>query len=145
MSYRVITNPKVIDDMMNENVLYAKKKDLENYIKCVSKNLFRFDALTDYYVVDGYNLEPQLCAEILPEVLGLISRDFIKIILNNPNINGKTNNFSTGGFGSIWMDMDAEKYDLDYIRVAFYSKKFEKNWRHSKPYAIRITCEKANE
>ena len=93
--------------------------------------------------IDGSALDPEVCVEVGRYTLRAIMTDFVKIALNQPSINGETNNWSTGGFGSIWMDMDAEKYGLDYIRVAFYSKKFSSEWNYDKPYLIQITCEKS--
>jgi len=141
--FSVISDPDMIDKMMNKNNLEAKRKDLENYIKCVTCNIERLTGLTDISAIDGAALDPYSCKKMSRDVLRAVLDEFVKIAISNPKINGKMNNWSTGGFGSIWMDMDAKKFGIDYIRVAFYSKKFQDEWKHDKPYSIQITCEKS--
>jgi hypothetical protein len=141
--FKVISDPDEINKMMNKNNLEAKRKDLENYVKCVAGSVEMLSGLTNISAIDGVALDPYACKVVGRDVLRAVMDEFVMIATNKPKINGKMNNWSTGGFGSIWMDMDAKKFGIDYIRVAFYSKKFQDEWEHNKPYSIQITCEKS--
>jgi len=120
-----------------------RRKEMANYTKCIAGNILRFNALTKFVCIDGYGLDPESCVPTNRDVRRKIMDDFVKIVISNPKIDGKINNWSSGGFGSRWMDMDAKKYGLDYIRIAFYSKKFSEEWEHDKPFVLEMVCEKA--
>jgi len=142
-SYQVISNKAELDELFNDKANEAKRTELANYIKCVAYNHDRFMALTDLRAMDGSRVD-NCCAPIEKETIKQIMRDFVMIALDMPKINGKINNWNSGGMGSRWLDMDASEYGLDYIRCAFYSKKFYgSEWRSDKPFAVQIMCEKA--
>ena len=128
--------------MFDSNTNKAKRTELENYLKCIYRNHNAFMALTDFGAIDGATVD-ESCVPIDKGIIQQIMRDFVMLNLGRPKINGKVNNWSCGDMGSRWMDMDASKYGLAYIRCALYSKKFAQGeWRTDKPFVIRITCEK---
>lgn len=90
------------------------------------------------------------CQPINKEKLQQIMRDFVKMITSKyVPVNGKTvekNKWCIGSFGSIWLDMDAKKYDVDYIRCALSIKSLQSEWKHGDiPYVILITVEKGKD
>jgi hypothetical protein len=120
--------------------------ELEQFLKCVKGNPRRFFALCAFGHADGADLDPGCCAPINDgKLVQHVLYDALHIIISDRPVNGKEGNWSNGFMGSRWLDMDAKKYGLDYIRLAFYSKKNYqgKTWRHEKPYAISVTMEKA--
>ena len=125
----------------------ALTKELKAYLKCISDNPARFLALTEYGAICGSDLDPDSCVPVDKSLIQEVLRDFITLVVNtNFKINGKENDWSVGFLGNRWLDMNARSYGVDYIRVAFYSKKHYKNptaWSSDKPYHITITIEKA--
>ena len=125
----------------------ALTSELKNYLKCVKGDAPRFMALTEFGLMDGGKMDPECCAEITDKsVINRVMRDTILQVIADKPVDGKEGNWSCGCFGSRWMDLNAEKYGLDYVRVAFYSKKHYKGsdgWPHEgKHYAVIITAEK---
>lgn len=98
----------------------------------------------------GSRLDSTYCQPINKEKLQQIMRDFVKMITSKyVPVNGETvekNKWCIGTFGSIWLDMDAKKYDVDYIRCALSIKSLQSKWTHGDiPYVILITVEKGKE
>jgi len=123
--------------------LAVLRKELADWQKCVKGEYFRLCGLTQICAIDGHRLDAGNCAPIEKALLKRVMADFVSIVLEGRPITGGQGNWSCGFMGSRWLDMDASKYDLDYIRVAFYSRKhFKDNWTCDKPYIIQITCEK---
>ncbi len=120
------------------------KKELKDFLKCVQGDASRFLALTDYGAICGSHLDSQCCKPVAGEIIQQILRDFIFMVVRGGfKINGKPGDWSVGFMGSRWLDMNARTYNVDYVRVAFYSKKHYKGvWSHEKPYHITITIEK---
>ena len=146
------------DAFLEQDAINTLQKELENYLKCVKGNTDRMFALTDIMSVDA-SKDNAWCCETIPnwritdnngKCVGGVGVSVMKEIIRKMNdgqkVNGKDGQWSCGFMGSRWCDLDAEKYGLDYVRCAFYSKKtFKGEWRHNEPYAIIITCEKARE
>ena len=134
-----------LDNMMSEQRHNQLRKELATYTKCVKGNFMRFLALTDLITYCGSQLDSDSCAPVPQEVLNQVTKDFLDLLIEGDmRIDGKMNNWSCGSFGSRWCDMSAKKYGLSYIRVAFYSRKFDKlPLLVEKPFYISITCEKA--
>jgi hypothetical protein len=122
------------------------RKELIDFQKCVKGNLFRLDALCDIGVIDGHDLEPDLCVPLMPFVARAIGREAVAMIMGGMTVDGTDGNWSCGFLGSRWFDMDAKDYGCAFIRCAFYSKKhFAGAWPSDKPYMLRITAEKTEE
>jgi hypothetical protein len=121
------------------------KQDVLNFQKVIRNNPQRLIAIADFGIVSGQQIDPESCGHIDPAVLRLIIGEAGHILTSgNPKINGKTNNWSVGAFGSVWMDLDARKYGIDHIRLAYYSKTTSKDgWSWDKPILLRITAEKS--
>ena len=121
----------------------AKRDELIAYQKCVlGNNPGRLDALTKFYCVDGSKLDPECCVPVPKYLKDAIMKEVVQKILVGMKVNGKPGNWSCGELGSRWFDIDADKYGVDYIRVAFYSKKGDAKWDEDKPYLIVVTVEK---
>lgn len=128
----------------SEDIQAQKEKELKDFVKVVRGNPRLFLAITDYSAVDGNTLDPGCCEKVDKAVIQRVLHSFLDLVISGTmKVNGKTNNWCNGSFGNRWCDMKAEDFGLDYIRVAFYSKKFSKEWKYDKPYLIVITCEKA--
>jgi len=98
----------------------------------------------------GSDLDSTYCQPINKEKLQQIMRDFVKMITSKyVPVNGKTvekNKWCIGTFGSLWLDMDEKKYDVDHIRCALYIKSLQSEWIHGDtPYVVLITVEKGKE
>ena len=124
--------------------LDTMREEIRNWSKCVKGNHDRFVALTQLQIIDGASMDSESCAPIDRNTLVKILKDSADHFINgNMKVDGKRGNWSVGEMGSRWADFDAEKYGIDYIRAAFYSKKNYKGvWKSDKPYLIRITAEK---
>lgn len=130
--------------MITDEQIKKNEQELQDFTKAVKNNPRLFLAITDYSAVDGHTLDGGCCKKIDPKKIQEVLHDFLMLATSGQmKVNGKKNNWSNGFMGSRWCDMNAEDYGMDYIRVAFYSKKSAKEWKHDKPYAIQITCEKA--
>lgn len=123
----------------------ALTKELKDYLKCVKGNASRFLAITDFGAICGSSLDPSCCKPVPPHIIQEVLRDFVQMVYEGGfKINGKPNDWSVGFLGNRWLDMNAESYGVDYIRVAFMSKKNYKGvWNSDKPYHVTITIEKA--
>jgi hypothetical protein len=110
-----------------------KRSELKNYLKLVKNNEQMMIGLTNVVSRDaGYlKMEP---AEKRRKI-GIV----LDKILGGMKVNGKEGQWSCGCFGSRWFDADEDNYGC---RVAFYSKKFQKDWDWEKPYTISITFER---
>ena len=115
---------------------------LQKLIKHTPQNLFRF---CDVRVADGHQLDGDCCAPIPKETLHKVAKDFsVMLLLGIPfadDLSQKQQSsipcWKFGCFGSIWIDMKAEEYGLDYIRVAYHKEEDEEQ------HQFRIVCEKA--
>jgi hypothetical protein len=120
-------------------------KELKAFLKCVKGDPRRFLALTECGAICGSKLDSDSCKPVDRQVLNSVMIDFIHLVVGGGfKVNGKSGDWSVGFMGSRWLDMNAADYDVDYVRVAFYSKKYYNGvWPHEKPYHITITIEKA--
>jgi hypothetical protein len=120
-------------------------KELKAYLKCVKGDPRRFLALTDYGAICGSKLDSGCCKPVDAQIIQHVLHDFISLVVEGGfKVNGKRGDWSVGFMGSRWLDMNAADYNVTYIRVAFYSKKYYNGvWPHEKPYNITITIEKA--
>ena len=144
MAFSVIC-PATADEMYPANdILEEMRKEMIDFQKCVAGKEGLFFALTDISAVCGSAFS-DCCARIPRPVLReVLMAATLRIIHGNMKVDGKMGHWSMGGFGSRWADMDGSHWGLDYIRCAFYSKKFHKGeWKHDKPYRIQIMCEKS--
>jgi hypothetical protein len=130
---------------IKEDHAAALTKELKDYLKCVKNNVPRFLAITDFGAICGSSLDPGCCKPVDKKMIQHVLHDFIALVSEGGfKINGKRGDWSVGFLGNRWLDMDAKSYAVDYIRVAFYSKKhYDGVWPHEKPYNITITVEKA--
>ena len=121
----------------------VRKQELIDFQKRVKGNPHELDKITYYGFNCGSKIEPSLCEPIDKSTMRDICVDSGRMILKGMKVNGEEGQWSNGFMGSRWFDMDAKKYGCDYIRVAFYSKKFYPGkWSGDKPYRIIITAEK---
>ena len=121
-----------------------QRKELEVWTKIVKGSPERFFAATTVSPVSGHRADPGSCGEVSDDALRRISMDFVRLCIIGTQVNGKTNNWTNGCWGSRWMDMNPKKYGVDYIRAAFYSKKnFKGEWKGDKPFLVQIMIEKA--
>jgi len=143
MSYIVSTDASkwFSDDGQKETK--ARGTELRNFLQVVAHNDVRFHALCKYYAVDGAGLDPGCCAPVGKALMQRVLADAYQIILSNVPVDGEEGHWNNGCFGSRWLDMKASDYGVNYIRLAFYSKKGNPKWRHAQPYAIVATIEKA--
>jgi hypothetical protein len=144
-SYKITTpSTAEMDDMFNETKQNARETELINFTKCVAGKPDLLNALCEIEAIDGGSID-ECCKRVGREKCIQIMRDaFALLVSGKMKVNGKENNWSNGCFGSCWFDMDAEKYGVDYIRGAFYSKKtYAGEWNTDKHYRIQITIEKA--
>jgi hypothetical protein len=119
---------------------------LQNLIKGNPLMLFR---LCEVGALDGHRLDPECCAPIPEKLIYKIMGDFTKMLIEGiPHADdlGEDERYQTpcwmcGCFGSRWIDLDASKYGLDHIRVAYYTK--SEDSKLEKPHCFQITCEKA--
>ena len=120
----------------------GKRDELINFTKCVAHNPDRFKALCSLRAIDASKID-KCCKPISEALIKDILADAYELLLSGEmKVNGKVNNWNNGGFGSRWFDMDAETYGVQYIRAAFYSKKYySKEWKEQKPYAIELMIE----
>jgi|TARA_R110000868_G_scaffold302756_3_gene563341 hypothetical protein len=143
VSYTADEFKKMMDDVEKNDA--GKRKELSDYLKCVSNNPNRFNALTDVITKDGHDLDGECCKRIDPKIISEVAQKVMrKIVFGNMKVNGKEGQWSCGSMGSRWFDYEDER--LDHCRIAFYSKKFNGEYlsRLNKPYAIIMTMEVAN-
>jgi hypothetical protein len=142
MPYSVSTDPK----FETNETLEAMRQEVRDYQRCVKQNSARFGALTDVQAVCGSAFDSESCAPISRDVLrAVLAHAVTRIIDGEMRVTGGTNNWSVGFMGSRWIDLNASEFGLDYVRCAFFSKKFFKGeWKGDKPFKIQIICEKAN-
>jgi hypothetical protein len=123
-----------------------RRQELLDFTKCIAGSPERLNALCHLFAIDGAGVDPVSCQKVskdtLREVLAAAAH---RLLSGQMKVNGKKDNWNNGCFGSRWFDMDAERFGVDYVRAAFYSKKHYKGgeWKHPKPYAIEIMVEKA--
>lgn len=144
----VISDPSVIEKMMDETTIAQKKKELENFLKvCGTHGEFLLQQICSIGAMDGHSLDPECCAPVERDLIQKAMRMCVSRIVSGCEVNGKDGHFSNGFMGSRWMDLDgwARKNGLDHCRCAFYSKKFSspEDWEGEKPYRIVLTVEKA--
>lgn len=138
-----VLNQKEMDEMFDKKRYDSLRKELADFQKCVHQNFPLLSALCEIWTIDGAGLDPSVCQPVDREVRRKIAQDAVISILKGKGISGEEENWRVGCFGSRWFDMNGEKYGVDSIRAAFYSKKFYKDqWEHDKPYCIEITVEK---
>jgi hypothetical protein len=141
----VITDYEDIMKLLDEGVNDKKKKELENFLKTCEKNPSLLFAICSFSAISGHSLDPECCAPVEKELLQGAMTACVERILEGCKVNGKDGHFSCGGMGSRWLDLNrwAKSVKLDYVRCAFYSKKFSEEWKQEKPYSIQITVEKS--
>jgi len=91
--------------------------------------------------------EPEYgCVRVSNEKLKQIMMEAVHLLSSGRmKLNGETNNWSVGNMGSVWCDMDAKKFGVTYIRIAFYSKSsYPGTWKFPKPYIVDISVEKVS-
>jgi len=131
--------------MFDTKKVADRKKVLQTFAKLAKSKRWLIENC-DLGAISGHKISPDWCVEVPTLLMLAIMHDFVDICVAGTKVNGKTNNWSNGGFGSQWMDMDASKYGLDYIRCAFYAKETTAEWGLTeKPYMVRITIEKSKE
>jgi hypothetical protein len=138
------TNATMDDLFINKDVSTKRREELVNFTKIIKGNPERLNALCGIQVIDGSALD-ECCKSVGMDKLKTIMRDAVALLISGKMVvNGKENNWSNGCFGSRWFDMNAEKYGVDYIRGAFYTKKESgSEWKHAKSYHIQIIVELA--
>jgi hypothetical protein len=130
--------------LSDEKIELVTKK-VKTYQKLCKNDANTLIRITDIGIVSGHKLDPECCAEIDDFTLRNILLDAISAITNTmPVKGGNYKKWNIGGMGSIWFDLDASIYGLDYIRCAFYMKEEGKPWNKEKNYVLRVTAEKAN-
>ncbi len=135
------TDAELLDTMDGAD---ARRKELVAFQACVKHNPGRLRALTTVKIMSGHTMDAESCVPVRKEILRQILHDAAMMVLAGMRVDGTANNWSNGGFGSRWFDMDAERYGIDFIRAAFYSKKtYGAEWKYDTPYVIMITAEKA--
>ena len=133
-------------DLFNEAKSKRQHKELETFLNCCKNNPAFISKALNVYAVCGSELSPDVCVPTEKALRSRIAQDFFRLLEAGQKVNGKENNWCNGCFGSRWCDMDAEKYGVDYIRCAFYSKSSydpKKKWTQDKPFVVQITIEKA--
>jgi len=147
MSVQFLTADEAKNMFISDDKHKAFKDELSTYLNVVKDNPMMFSKITDFYFVCGSNLEPDCCSPIDEKTKSAIIPDVVFKIVSGMKIDGEFENWSCGFMGSRWFDMDAKKYGISYIRVAFYSKKLNGSQRNggNKPFSIVITAEKAKE
>jgi len=127
-----------------DNQIAVLRKEIEDYQKCILGNYDRLMALTELSATCGSYLDSESCASVPKPVLKEVLIKVMRLLLNGMEVKGGYGNWSCGGFGSRWIDLDAKEFGLDHIRCAFYSKKnYQGVWKHDKPYVIDVVVEKA--
>ena len=120
------------DEMVQEVEL--KRKELQDYLKCVAGKPAMFYGITTVLIRDTGRIK------MSREYVDKKAREILYLILSGDmKVNGKEGHWSCGCFGSRWYDADDGQIGC---RVAFYSKKFDKDWEWDKPYAIGFTFER---
>jgi hypothetical protein len=140
---------KDVDPFISDDTAATRKKDIEDWNRCIKHNMRRLFALTKIGYRCGSTLDNECCAPIPDDKMAAIMNEYIvpRILSGEMKVNGDIENWSNGCFGSRWADFKARPHGLDYIRVAFYSKKCDvppgKTWKFDKPYYIVVQFEKA--
>ena len=121
------------------------RDELKNYLKCIHKHPKVMSELTRFIVEDGSIHEPRLLKKVSYDTTMEVGCGIVQMLLNGKmKVDGSEGNWSVGFMGSRWFDYEHEQ--LDYCRVAFYSKKFYKGeWKSNKPYLIKATMEMAKD
>ncbi len=137
------------DPFISDETADIRKKDMEDWNRCIKQNLGRLHALTEISYRCGGDMDPGSCMPVPKDKLKALMDDYIlpRILSGEMKVNGEVENWSNGCFGSRWADFKARPHGLDFIRAAFYSKKCDappgKKWKPTKPYCIIVTFEKA--
>ena len=144
MSYSVVSSDS--DPFISNERANQTKKSLENFTKLMTGRPDLLDTLCEIRAMCGSKLDGECCKPVDKNTIMKIGDDVVQLLTSGKmKVNGNRNNWSNGCFGSIWIDMDAKMYDVDYIRCAFYSKAtFKGVWPTKKNYLITVTVEKAN-
>lgn len=121
----------------------VKGKELDIFLKCCKGNATFIRKNVGFQLISGHTL----CAEL--EVVDIddmlrIAHFLGALLAKGQKINGETNQWSNGCFGSRWCDIDPEPFGCDHIRAAFYSKKHSKDFPEDCefPFVISIIAEK---
>jgi hypothetical protein len=145
--YEVLTGQAALDRMVTKDKHRKMVQETRVLQSVIKNNPDAINRLCKISAVCGSRLDPYCCAPIDRKVLQEIMLDFaVKLLAGIPQAEDlkeserdDTPCWKIGIFGSTWIDLDAESYDLDYVRVAYYHHKDKKD----KPYHFQITCEKA--
>jgi hypothetical protein len=141
----VISDPKVIEAMMDGGIIQAKKKELQNFLTVCRGNPYLLHQICSVGAIDGHSLDSECCDPIDRTLIQKAMRKCVERILEGCEVKGKDGHFSNGFMGSRWMDLDvwARQNGLTHCRCAFYSKKFSEDWDEEMPYKIMLTVEKS--
>ena len=121
-------------------------KELATLLKVVKSSPDRLSQLVNIRSVCGSRLDPESCVPIPPGTLLEITAECATDMMRGMKVGDKDGQWHVGGLGSRWYDIDPHPYRLDYIRCAFYSKRFYSHaWTFKTPYVIQITCEKGRD
>jgi hypothetical protein len=117
-----------------------RTEELKQYLKCVSFNRARFQALTSLTASTEDSI-PDFDSVGQKAMFALTQY----IFFSTQGVNSANNNtwYSDDGERVCYMPDIAKLLGVSEIKAFFYSKKSEgEAWKHDKPYAIHIVCEK---
>ena len=126
----------------------ARNKDLAtemmSFQECVKGNRSRLLALAAITAISGHHLDPESCVPVPQELVQQIGQYAGGMVIKGMERGSGYGQWSCGFMGSRWFDIDPEKFGVDSIRCAFYSKANYKGgvWPHDEPYSIDITVER---
>ena len=144
MSVQILSAKEAMNMFISDNKHKVLMDELTIYQKVVKYNPQMFYKITTASFVCGSDIDPESCSPITEEIKNSIIRYVFSKILDGMKINGEFENWSCGFLGSRWFDIDASKFGISYIRVAFYSKKYNpQSVIGDKPFFITITAEKS--
>ena len=130
-----------LNPFISEKTYNEMKQELQVFLNCVKNNPDMFNKLCDFGLNDGHKLEPYCCAPIDKHTIWKIGNAIhSRIISGEMKINGKFGHWNVGFLGSRWFDFEFP--GIDYIRVAFFSKKFDPELKDGKSIRIIATVEK---
>jgi hypothetical protein len=136
-----MSNTFTVEEFLSiSNTLDEKKLELEKFLQCVKGNEQRLHALcnlkTIYYRDDNPIDWISKTKEEHDSVEMLTEKMIKRILSGEQEVNDKKGQWNNGCFGSRWYD---DRNTYTECRVAFYSRKTEKDWKHDKPYLLGFT------
>lgn len=153
MSKSVISGAELAERLAKANATHARRSQEMRVVQNLIKgDLATMRRLISVSSVCGSAMDSESCARIPKSKLQEVLLDFIDMLMigiphaddfKPDELDGMDKlppMWMCGGLGSRWIDLDARKYGLDFVRVAFYSKAEQP--KLDKPYALQIMCEK---